>query len=155
MLFSIAALMICWSRCGMQMVLNSLKFSEPLHHHYILRLLLPFQLQFRDSRQIRTKAGNGPNVLIYDVLTLWCYAAPSFLKLRSPSNLLHRCGTSTAINLKGLADPYVPCSLKFKEAPFGHIKIHPTLKTWAARSSEALVPIGHNALRHNPISPIF
>lgn len=36
-----------------------------------------------------------------------------------------------------------------------YVKIHPTLKTCAARTSKALVPIRHNALRHNPTRPTF
>ena len=72
--FGVKRLMICWLRCGKQMIFKSLEFSKPLHHHYTLRLLLPFQLQYVDSRQIRTSVGNGPNFLTYIILTLWCMA---------------------------------------------------------------------------------
>jgi len=132
MLFSIAALKICWSRCGTQMVLKSLKFSEPLHCHYILRLLLPFQLPYLESQHIGTSVGNGPNLVTYNIRTLWCYAAPLFLKLRRHSTVLYHWGSSTTISLKCLAEPNVPCFFKVQISTIrSYVNIHLTLKTWA------------------------
>jgi hypothetical protein len=138
-----------------QMFLKSLKFSEPLNHHYILRLLLPFQLQYLDLQQIGTSVGNGPNFL-HIIYCLYGVMLHFYFKTARSFNCLISLWLehSTKSEMPGRALSLVFFKI-LRSVIWSYVKIHTTLKKSAASFSEALVPIGHNALRYNTTRPTF